>query len=399
MNNKNKKWLLLTLTSALAAVGVHAYLALKYFQLKFGMAPGLSACNINATFNCDATTASSFSSLFGVPVALFGVSSHLILALMVLVAFFEFADRPEKYHRSSFLLSILNFLACLGMAGVSSFILHTYCLFCMATYLLSFLCLLGLYFSMETQPTWGSEIASYFTTDKTILGWLLAVPITGFIFNSMLSSQFGGENMNRIITEKVYQWASSPPQTFKLDQGLIMKTSENPKVTIVEFADYLCPHCKHAYPSLHSFVQSHSDTQLIFKSFPLDGICNPDPKMKDSKGDGVRCRLALSTICTEKLTQKGWDMHHQIYDHQEEFYTITSIKAADEKICQFSSANCTELVSCMDSPESLSLLQSQAQEGVNANISGTPSIFVNGKSLSGCQILSILEKAYEEAKK
>lgn len=399
MNNKNKIFILGAVVSALISAGIHTYLAYKYFLLKFGLSTGMSSCNINAVFNCDATTASSYSSLFGIPIALFGLSSHLILVFLLLIAYFGMADRPEKYHRSSLLLSSLITLACLGMAAVSSFILHTHCLYCMATYAFSILAFILILLSSTEKFSWTTEIISYFTTDRSLLVWLASVPVLAFVFNSMMVSQLGGSNMDRTIAEKVYQWSSSPTQNFNLQQGLILKSSESPKITIVEFADYLCPHCRHAYPSLHSFTMAHSDVQLIFKTFPLDGVCNPDPKMQEAKGNGVRCRLSLSTICAEKMNQKGWDLHHAIFDHQDDFFSITTIQAADQKICSLSSLDCKELISCMDSPETLQQLRSQAQEGIAANISGTPAIFLNGKQLIGGQILSILEKAYEEAKK
>jgi protein-disulfide isomerase len=54
---------------------------------------------------------------------------------------------------------------------------------------------------------------------------------------------------------------------------------------------------------------------------------------------------------------------------------------------------------CIGSEDALNTLKRQAQEGIKAKISGTPSIFVNGKLLNGGQAIPILESVYRELKK
>lgn len=78
-------------------------------------------------------------------------------------------------------------------------------------------------------------------------------------------------------------------------------------MTIVEFADYLCPHCKVAATSLHNFIKQHPDVLLIFKPFPLDGKSNA--ALAEHKGNGIRCLLPKITFCMEQLEQKGWQAH------------------------------------------------------------------------------------------
>jgi protein-disulfide isomerase len=45
----------------------------------------------------------------------------------------------------------------------------------------------------------------------------------------------------------------------------------NAKVTVVEFFDYRCPHCKEAAPELLALIRSHPEVRFVFKEFPIFG--------------------------------------------------------------------------------------------------------------------------------
>ncbi len=49
-----------------------------------------------------------------------------------------------------------------------------------------------------------------------------------------------------------------------------MKGNPKARITLVEFADYECPHCKHFQPVLHQIVDEFpNDVKLYFKHYPL----------------------------------------------------------------------------------------------------------------------------------
>lgn len=396
MENKKKKFLILAVVSTFIALFVHGYLAIKYYNLNFGMAQGQSSCNINTLFNCDATSASSYAQLLGIPMAVWGLATNLVLLALTVIGWLGFAERPERAHRFALLLSFFVFLTSVVMGSISTFKLGTFCLYCVFIYFLSILSLIGLWFSKpEGQTSWSRELIEAVTIDKWIYGFLIAAPVLSYVFHSMILTSFGFKNFDRAVQEATYVWSTTTTvQKFDETSGLVLRPElKNPKMVIVEFADFLCPHCKHAYPTLHAFAESHPDVQLIFKPFPLDGSCNPDPGMKGS-GDGVRCRLALASLCGDTTAKKGWDVHHYIFDHQQDFYSVTKIDDVDKMVCDGTGIPCEALKACMDSADTLLNLKKLAQEGLQAQIRGTPSIFVNGKSLMYGQTLPVLQKTY-----
>lgn len=398
MENKNKKILLLSILSTLAAVFLHSYLTSKFYALSYGQATGLSACNINSVFNCDATSASPYAQWFGVPVALLGASMNCIILLLSLISYFQFSERPDRAHRAALLLSFISVLTSLAMGAISTSLIGAVCLFCVGTYLLSFVTFFCIYKSSEKTTSWIVELKDYMMEEKWILVLFILVPAGAFFMHKSIQGNYGGDRLKFFVQEKIQAWqADANVQSFTEDSGLVLSGQKEPVMTIVEFADYLCPHCKHAYPTLHAFSQSRSDVKLIFKSFPLDGSCNPDPQM--GKGDGLRCQLSLAVICSEKLAKQGWSAHHFIFDNQEEFYQTPWAQIEAKLIAEVKGLDQAQLKSCMQSNETMIELKKQAQEGIQSKITGTPAIFVNGKLLNGGQSLPMLEEAYKTLRK
>lgn len=398
MNSSLKKDtpLLISLLLSLIAVGVQAYLTTHYYDLKYGGATGDSICNVSSYINCDAVTASKYASLFGIPLALWATITNLIAVLLFGLARFNLTQDSEKTARYAFLISGFILLMSIVMGTISFGVIGNLCLFCASAYVLSVLSFGSAWFSVRHRASeLITDIKDLFTSQRGILGCLVAIPVLSFVGNSMILDGRGFNNLSKIIEEKVAYWQVAPTQTFG-NQGLMLQKGQGePVMTIVEFADFRCPHCREAYPSLHAFAESHPDVRLIFKTFPLDGVCNP---ALGHDGDGISCALAEINYCSEKMAQKGWITHHFIYDHQEDFHALPLDEAAD-KICQGTGISaCDELKKCAKSDETLDVIKAMAAEGAKAQIQGTPSVFVNSKLLQGGQLLPILDAAYKKIK-
>ena len=85
-------------------------------------------CDINDTFNCDVVNRSSYSKLYGIPVAAIGIAGYIVLALLAL------KDRANR--TASTLLVILS-LGALGFSAYLTYIearvLYTYCIVCLSS--------------------------------------------------------------------------------------------------------------------------------------------------------------------------------------------------------------------------------------------------------------------------
>jgi len=393
---EQKSWGWVAVLAAIVAVGLHLYLTIEYYHLKLGLAEGKSSCNINQTFNCDAVAASSFANLFGVPMALFGVWTNLLFAVLLTAALLGISDRIRGA-RLSFLLGAVLLLASVVMGLISATQLGTYCLYCMAAYATSILAFLGAFLWARGEKALKDYVPGLMSQLRATAGWLIAIPLLAFFTHKIMMDQYGAGQMDMMVQEGLNDYQRATVQTFDLQNGLITQNgTAEPKVILVEFMDLLCPHCKVFNPTLHAFVEGHSDVRLVQKIFPLDGACNPDTRMH--KGDGLRCQLSRLVLCAEKLAHKGTPAVEHIFEHQAEYYgqgfDLTAKAVADGVQVPLE-----QLKTCIDDEATASSLLSMADEGVKADIHGTPALYLNGKVVPRAQLMSVLEAVYQAAKK
>jgi len=394
MEKSRLRWLDLAWLSSLIAVGIHSYLAKQHYALKFG-AGASSVCNVSDKFNCDAVSMSDYAAVFGIPLAVWGAVANVMLLFLLLTVRLGWTDRRETMARHALLLSVLVAAASVVMAAISAQALSTYCLFCIAAYALSFLTLIGAWKGAGGfGPSFGADLSSLAVENRGTLILFAAIPVVAFLTNAATMKSYGGHQIDMMANEKITQWKGAPQFPFDDAKGLVVQPSGGTtRMTIVEFADYLCPHCKHAGPSLLAFTRSHPDVKLVFKAFPLDGGCNPDPAMGGA-GDGIRCRIAALVHCEEKLNGQGWRANHHFFEEQDAIYAAQGIEKALSQYCDANGVNCPALQTCADSSETKDAIRAMAQEGVTAGIRGTPTIFVNGRQLGAGQLIPVLEEAY-----
>lgn len=390
--------IIVALISSILSVFVHAYLTAQHYQLKLGLAAGQSACNISSTFNCDSVAVSPYAVLWGVPIATWGAWANLILALLIVLAMINLLSDRERVLRYAGGFAFFIAITSIVMGTISSQLLKTYCLYCMGAYVLSFISLgaLGWATRSHRSGTLIGDLKDLLNGHRWVLVLMLAIPTGSLLTQAIVSQQYGLGQMDAVIQESRTNWKASPSVEFKTTEGLIFqKTSKTPVMTIVEFADFLCPHCKMAYPTLHSFAEGRDDVQLIFKPFPLDGTCNKDIQRK---GDGNRCTLAASVFCAEKMAKKGWKLHHWIFDNQEDLFDSSHFEKNLSAGVKDLELPWDELKKCTESDEIRDLVEHLAQEGAAGKIQGTPAVFVNGRLLERGQFMPVLDAIYQDLK-
>lgn len=394
--SKNK-FLLLALLSTLIAIGVHFYLTQHYYELKFGGAESGSVCNISEVMNCDAVTASKYSAFLGVPMALWGVVTNLVLLYFLLVTRFNMVQDRAKTSRYALMISGGTVLASIVM-GLISTTMANLCIFCISAYVLSIIGFFGTWMGAEgvSASSLVDDIKDIFVSERWVAGFLVAIPAFAFLGNIMYLESHGYSEIEKVAKEKIAYWQTSPQQNFDLSAGLILqKGTAEPIMTIVEFADFRCPHCKHAAPPLHAFTKSHPDVKFIFKPFPLDGTCN---EAITSGGDGISCGLASAVMCAEKMSQKGWAAHDYFFENQMEIIQAQNLDKNLEGVSKAAGLSLEDLKTCVKDQATQELIRKMANEGKTAQIQGTPTVFVNGKLLSGGQLIPVLEAAYKSLK-
>lgn len=164
--------------------------------------------------------------------------------------------------------------------------------------------------------------------------------------------------------------------TFDLSHAPTLGNPEAP-ITIVEFSDLQCPFCGRATPILQELINQYpTDIKWVFKNFPLDFH-------QDAP-------LAHRAILAAGEQGKFWEMHDLVMANQQ------AIKK-DDLLAKARSLNLdlARFIADLESDKTKQWVEADRQEGQQANVTGTPTFFINGKEYSGAMSLNQFEAVIE----
>jgi len=147
----------------------------------------------------------------------------------------------------------------------------------------------------------------------------------------------------------------------------------NPKIIIVEFADYSCPKCKDSYPTIKEILKKYGDTvKLIYRDYPV---------ITDGSID-----LAHAARCAG---EQGlyWQMHDKLFENQPIENTETVNKLATQI-----GANMIQFNDCTAKSKYLVAIQKNFADATTLNVAGTPTWYINGHRIEGDIPLATFEE-------
>jgi protein-disulfide isomerase len=145
----------------------------------------------------------------------------------------------------------------------------------------------------------------------------------------------------------------------------------NAKITVVEFSDFQCPHCREIYETLKTVIPEHPDVRFVFKDYPLTQI-HP---WAETAAIGARCAYLQSPDAYFK-------MQSQIFDNQD----LISAANVWDKLNEFAAADALDpatFKSCLSSKEAKDAVDQSRAEGESLNVQSTPTMFINGRPAPG----------------
>ncbi|PWT98370.1 MAG: hypothetical protein C5B51_29460 [Terriglobia bacterium] len=147
----------------------------------------------------------------------------------------------------------------------------------------------------------------------------------------------------------------------------------NAPVTIVEFGDLQCPDCKMEAPVLHQEVpKAFPDrVRVIFKDYPLDSI-HP----------WARAAAIAGRCVYRQDPQAFWKFYDWDYENQEEIST-ENLKSKVMGWAGQNGIDTLQLSRCIDTKASESEVNRSVAEGRALGITGTPTLFINGRKIGG----------------
>lgn len=148
-------------------------------------------------------------------------------------------------------------------------------------------------------------------------------------------------------------------------------------VTIVEFSDFECPHCRQASPLLEHLVRENEGrVRVVFMNYPLDGHVHA--------GDAARGAIAAGN------QGKFWEMHDLLFENQEAL--------APEDIEEYAERLGLDLErfrADVQAAATQERIDGNKELGREVGVRGTPTIFVNGRRFNG-EVESLVAYVQEE---
>ena len=156
-------------------------------------------------------------------------------------------------------------------------------------------------------------------------------------------------------------------------------------VTVVDFSDLQCPHCKDAHPIIEKLIAEDKNVRVVFQSFPLP------------MHDWAAKAAAYADCVNRSSTDAFWKFIQSVYNAQ----TDITAANADEKLTSLADTagvKGADIAACAAKPETTSRVEKSVALGKAVDVNSTPTLFVNGRKLPAVPY-EVLQKLVDFAAK
>jgi protein-disulfide isomerase len=144
--------------------------------------------------------------------------------------------------------------------------------------------------------------------------------------------------------------------------------SDKAPVTIVEFSDLQCPHCKEAQPVIDKLLASEPNARFVFQQFPLPM-------------HNWAAKAAAYADCIGRSSKDAfWKFVQGTYDEQA---NITESNA-DERLTALadkSGVKGADIAVCSAKSDTKARVDKSIALGQSVGVTGTPTVFINGRRI------------------
>ncbi len=143
---------------------------------------------------------------------------------------------------------------------------------------------------------------------------------------------------------------------------------EKSAVTIVEFSDLQCPHCKDAQPVIDKLLAEEPNAKFVFQNYPL-----PMHNWAAKAAYYADCVGRSSNDAFWKFVQGTFDQQANLTESN-----------ADEKLTAIADAagvKGADMAVCAAKPDTKSRVDKSVALGTAVGVTGTPTVYVNGRRI------------------
>lgn len=384
---------LIALSVLAAADGI--YLMRVHIDYVTGVNTVAGACYEYAENGCS-VTAGRFGSVLGIPVAAIGFGGALATLTCAIAAFTRRAKRHDAFRTLLFALASFSVLASAIMATFSV-IEESFCPFCVVWYGINTALFAAAWFVRPTEGTYGDHLDDLLGNSAFIPIGVFGAALAGAVLwhHGVLDAQQAEQDAE--VAAHAPEIAASvleKNETFeKGASSLTMRdnptktvggaTADQADIVIVEFGDFQCPYCKKLWTNLEAYLaQTERSIRVHFAHYPLNDACNPG--INDLHPNA--CQAAVASVCASRQ-DKFWEYGDVVFANQESLDRDDLVDYAKE-----AGLDTDAFQTCLDDPKSMAQVRYDIGMGTKADITGTPTFFINGYPVVGAYPPPVLDE-------
>ena len=145
-----------------------------------------------------------------------------------------------------------------------------------------------------------------------------------------------------------------------------MQGNKEAPLTLVEYGDYQCEHCGHAYPIIKQVQQAlGNQLRFVYRNFPLS----------EAHPDAFKAAVAAEAAA---LQHRFWEMHDSIFENQ---YALSwnDLFAYAQNI----KLDMRQFEADVQKDSIAERVEADFESGIRSGVNGTPSFFINGEKYEG----------------
>jgi protein-disulfide isomerase len=171
----------------------------------------------------------------------------------------------------------------------------------------------------------------------------------------------------------------APRRTVQIEATDPVAGATNAAVTIIEFSDFQCPFCQRAAPTLKKIRETYGDkVRLVWKDFPLTQIHPQAFKAAEA----ARCAADQG---------KFWEFHDRLFGNQQALQPDDLKRYATE-----TGLDAAKFNECFDSSKFAERVRDGVAMGTRLGVNSTPTMYVNGRLVSGAQPYEVISGIIDE---
>jgi protein-disulfide isomerase len=203
-----------------------------------------------------------------------------------------------------------------------------------------------------------AEKRSYRHSMLPLLGRIVCLIIPAVLIAALVSVKYVGNGTSaQVLPVDAHGHALGP---------------EDAAVTVVEFGDFECPHCRQAWPVVQGLRNEFAgQVRFVYRHWLPDAeIVHPHAR-----------KAAEATECAAEQG-KFWEMHDQVLLNQTRLGLADLIEYGQEIGLEMQSSR-----DCLSSGRMAAIVLRDSDEGKKHGVDGTPTFFVNGMRVVGLPAL------------